>query len=799
MAENINYHFYSLIPLRDIVVFPKMVAPLFVGRHKSIKAINYSKEQNKEIILVTQIDSSLNEPKEKDIYKIGVKAKILQSIKLPDGTLKVLVEAINRIEIAQVVENDDHLQALTRDLEVKNIDNIKIKALTKALINKFEEYSHLNPKVNFEALQTLETMSDADHISNIITSNLQIDISKKQEILEMLDIRKRLEKLIKLLQYEISVLETEQKIRSDVKSQMEKNQREYFLNEQLKAINKELGHQEDIKSETSEFENKIKTLKLSKEAKKKAKAELKKLKMMNSMSAEATITRNYLDTLLSLPWGKKTKLKHDINEAEKILDRDHYGLKNIKERILEFLAVQKRTNSLKGPILCFVGPPGVGKTSLARSIAEATGRKYTRFSLGGVRDEAEIRGHRKTYLGAMPGKIMSHLKKIESSNPIILLDEIDKMGMDYRGDPAAALLEVLDPEQNDKFVDHYIEVEYDLSNVLFIATANSYNIPHALRDRMEIIKVEGYIEDEKLQIAKKHLLPKLCESHKLEKKELTITDQAIIDIIRYYTREAGVRGLERELSKIARKTVIELEKNNAKEVKITQKNLENYLGVKKFDFGKTEKEDLVGVTTGLAYTEVGGDILSIEAITVPGKGRVKATGKLGEVMQESAQAAYSYFKSNCISFGITPPEVEKKDIHIHVPAGATPKDGPSAGIALFTSIVSCMTGIAVDKTIAMTGEITLRGRVLPIGGLKEKLLAALRSGVKTVLIPEENKRDLKEIPTNITEKLKIIPVSMADQVLKRALINTVKPVKWSELDEMNSLIKKNNENNMLAH
>jgi ATP-dependent Lon protease len=799
MAEEIKYNFNSLVPLRDIVVFPKMVVPLFVGRNKSVKAINYAKEHQEELVLVSQKDSSVNDPNNDEIYKIGVKAKIVQSLNLPDGTLKVLVEAICRVAIAKIVDNEDHVKVVVQELQEKNKDTLKTNALAKALINKFEEYSKLNHKINHEALQSLTAISDPSNVGDLIAANLQVNTSKKQEILEILDVEKRLEKLLTMTQYEIGALETEQKIRSDVKTQMEKTQKEYFLNEQLKVIHKELGNSEDIKNEITELEDKIKRLKLSPEAKKKAESELRKLKMMNSMSAEAMVTRNYLDLLLSLPWGKKTKLTHDISKAAKILDRDHYGLDKIKERILEFLAVQKRTKSLKGPILCFVGPPGVGKTSLARSIAEATGRKYARFSLGGVRDEAEIRGHRKTYLGSMPGKIINLIKKTESSNPIMLLDEVDKMGMDYRGDPAAALLEVLDPEQNDKFVDHYVEVEFDLSNVLFIATANSYNIPRPLMDRMEIIRVEGYIEDEKLQIAKKHLIPKLLRTHHLSSKELKINDAAILDIIRYYTKESGVRSLEREVAKIARKSVVQIEKKQTKAVDITPKLLEKYLGVRKFDFGKSEKENLVGVTTGLAYTEVGGDILSIEALTLPGKGRVKATGKLGEVMQESAQAAFSFFKSNCLHYGITPPQIAKKDIHIHVPAGATPKDGPSAGIALFTSIVSCMTGIAVDKTIAMTGEITLRGRVLPIGGLKEKLLAALRSGIKTVLIPEENKKDLQEIPKNITESLKIIPVKTADQVIKRALIDTVKPVKWSEDDEISQFVQKNNENQVVTH
>lgn len=799
MAEELIYSIYPLVPLRDIVLYPKMVAPLFVGRSKSVQAINSSKEHNKELVFVTQKNPSEQEPSAKDMFRVGVKAKILQSLTMPDGTLKILVEATERVKITQIMENDSHFQALINLLPNTSHDNIKSKALAKAVVKKFEEYTQLDPRVNHETVNALEYITDPGHISDLIASNLNISIEKKQQILEIDDVQERLEKILNLIQYEIKVLEVEQKIKTNVKKQLEKHHKDYFLNEQLKAINKELGNQEDIKSEISELEEKIKKVKLSPEAKKKAESELKRLKMANPMSAEAMVGRNYLDTLLSLPWGKKSKLRNDLAKAESILNRDHYGLDKIKERILEFLAVQKRTKSLKGPILCFVGPPGVGKTSLAKSIAEATGRKYSRFSLGGVHDEAEIRGHRKTYLGSMPGKIINLLKKAESSNPIILLDEIDKMGKDFRGDPAAALLEVLDPEQNSKFTDHYIEVEYDLSNVLFIATANSYDVHQALIDRMEIIKLEGYTEDEKLQIAKKHLLHKLLKNHNLTAEELQVSDKAILDVIRYYTKESGVRNLERELAKIARKTVVKIEKEKIKQLKVLPKDLEDLLGVRKFDFGKSEKDNLVGVTTGLAYTEVGGDILSIEAAIIPGKGNVKATGKLGEVMQESTQAAFSYFKSHCTDFGVLPEETTKKDIHVHVPAGATPKDGPSAGIAILTSIVSCMTGIAVDKTIAMTGEITLRGRVLPIGGLKEKLLAALRSGIKTVLIPEENKRDLKEIPKNITKGLNIVPVKTADQVIKRALINTIKPIKWPSSDKIGPFIEKNAETGIVTH
>jgi ATP-dependent Lon protease len=790
---------FSLVPLRDIVLFPKMIAPLFVGRAKSIKSIeriDYSKD---ELLLVTQKESSATEPKIEELYDVGVLAKIIQTLKLPDGTLKILVEVTSKVKIIKVIENEGCFQGITEQINDVEKKDVATKALMKSVIAKFQDYAKYNPRINHEIFNVLDDIKEAGHLADIITANITATNEKKQELLEINGVKLRLKKLLFEIEYEISLLQAEQKIRENVKKQMEKTQKDYFLNEQLKVIHKELGGTKGGKSEINILENKIKTTKLSKEAKEKAEAELHKLKMTNSISAEATIIRNYLDYLLSLPWGKTTKVTTDIERAERILNRDHYGLKKIKERILEFLAVQKRTKFNKGPIICFVGPPGVGKTSLAKSIAEATSRNFVKFSLGGIRDEAEIRGHRKTYLGSMPGKIMYLLKKAKSSNPVMLLDEIDRLGMDYRGDPAAALLEVLDPEQNKKFVDHYLEVEYDLSHTIFIATANSTEMHRALLDRMEIITLSGYTEDEKLEIAKRHLIKKQKKEHKLSTAEFTISDDAIINIIRYYTKEAGVRSLEREIAKLARKTVRQLEQNKKTSISITVHNLEKYLGVKKFSFGESEKEDQVGVTTGLAYTQAGGDLLSIEAALIPGKGMIKSTGKLGEVMQESVQAALSYFKSNSIKYGVIPPKFYKKDIHIHVPEGATPKDGPSAGIAILTSIVSVMTGIPVDRTVAMTGEITLRGRVLPIGGLKEKLLAANRGGIKTVLIPEENKKDLAEIPKNIIKSLKIIPVKTADEAVKCALINTFSSVKWSQNEDFSQILLENPENSIVTN
>ena len=792
---------YPLIPLRDIVVFPKMIVPLFVGRDKSINALKTLKDKESLVVLVSQKDHNVSYPKEKDLYKVGVVAKIIQTLTLPDGTLKVLTEALFRVKITNITDEGDFFRCSTEEIKNTTKNDIGTTALVKSLITQFQQYSKYHTKINQEVFSVLEGIKDPNNFADIVASNLNIEVEKKQILLEMTSTKKKLQQLSFYIEYEINLLKTEQGIRDDVRKQMETTQREYFLNEQLKAIHKELGSKESDggKNETTVLEEKIKATKLSKDALEKATSELRKLKMTNAMSSEATIIRNYLEYLLALPWGKYSKLKYDLNEAEKILDRDHYGLKKVKERILEFLAVQKRTNAIKGPILCFVGPPGVGKTSLAKSIADATGRELVRFALGGIKDEAEIRGHRKTYLGAMPGKIISLLKKAKTSNPVMLFDEIDKIGADYRGDPSSALLEVLDPEQNDKFMDNYLETEYDLSKVMFIATANSTNIPTALLDRMEIIRISGYTENEKVDIAMKHLVKKQRDAHKLSKKEFDIPESTMLDLIRHYTREAGVRNLDREIAKLARKSVREIEQKGDQSIKITPKILERFLGVQKFQFGETETKDMVGITTGLAYTDFGGELLSIEAVVLPGKGDIKSTGKLGEVMQESAQAAFSYFKSTSLSYGITPPKYSKKDIHLHVPEGATPKDGPSAGIAILTSIVSAMTNIPVRKDIAMTGEITLRGRVLPIGGLKEKLLAAGRGGIKTVLIPYENKKDLSEISEEITKNLKIIPVKNASEVLKRALVTSFSEIKWSESDEEMRISQENARNNIVTH
>jgi len=768
---------YPLVPLRDAVIFPRMIVPLFVGRSKSVKAIEKIDVNKLRVVLVTQKNSSTDSPKEKDLYKVGVIAKILQTLKLPDGTLKILVEATERVKIIKITKVTEtpysYFQALIEETKTVSEKGIEVEALVKSVLGSFQEYSKYNKKIAKESLGLVKDIKDPESLVDIIASNMQLEIPKKQALLEMDSVRDKLKTLLIDIEHEIGLLSAENKIREDVKKQVDKTQKDYFLNEQLKAIHKELGDSKGVKNEITEFEQKIKKTSLSKEAKDRANAELEKLKLMSSLSAEAAIIRNYLENLLSLPWNKKTKTKLEIGSAEKVLNHEHYGLQKVKDRILEFLSVQKRTKSIKGPILCFVGPPGVGKTSLAKSIAKATGRNFVKFSLGGVRDESEIRGHRKTYLGSMPGKILYLLKKANSSNPVMLLDEIDKLGEDYRVDPASALLEVLDPEQNSKFVDHFLELEFDLSKVMFIATANTTDLPSALLDRMEIIEISSYTENEKQEIALRHLLKKQYKDHKLTKKDLVIANETILNIIRYYTHEAGVRGLERDLAKIARKVVREIEQKGQKFLEVNSSNLDKYLGVRKYQYGESEKIDLIGVTTGLAYTEVGGDLLSIEALLVPGDGKIKTTGKLGEVMQESAQAAYSFFCSKASQYGINANRYKKQDVHLHVPEGAVPKDGPSAGVAMFTAIVSVMTNVPVKKTVAMTGEITLSGRVLPIGGLKEKLLAAHRGGIKTILIPSENEKDLIEIPKNVTKHLEIIAIKTADDAIKCALTTTL--------------------------
>ncbi|PIB24589.1 endopeptidase La [Amylibacter kogurei] len=775
---------YPVLPLRDIVVFPHMIVPLFVGREKSVRALEAVMEDNKEIVLSSQIDPSEDEPTSESIYQIGVVATVLQLLKLPDGTVKVLVEGKERVRITEYLDNDDYFEANAEVLIEHRGDEDTIEALSRSVSAEFDRYSKLNKNVPEEALKAVEESDSAEILADTVAGHLSIRVDQKQELLETLDLAERLETIYGLMQGEMSVLKVEKKIKSRVKNQMERTQREYYLNEQMKAIQKELGDSEGGgQDETAELETKISETKLSKEAKEKAEAELKKLRNMSPMSAEATVVRNYLDWMLSIPWNKKSRVKKDLNKAQTVLDTDHYGLEKVKERIVEYLAVQQRSTKLKGPIMCLVGPPGVGKTSLGKSVARATGREFIRISLGGVRDESEIRGHRRTYIGSMPGKIIQAMKKAKTNNPLILLDEIDKMGQDHRGDPASALLEVLDPEQNGTFVDHYLEVEYDLSNVMFLTTSNSYNIPGPLLDRMEVIALSGYTEDEKQEIAKRHLLEKQMKNHGLRKGEFELTDDALLDVVRRYTREAGVRNLEREIAKLCRKAVTQIVKGTDKAVKITAKNIEDFLGVKRFKFGLAEETDQVGVVTGLAYTSVGGELLSIEALKLPGKGRMKTTGKLGDVMKESIEAASSYVRSISPDIGVKPPVFEKIDIHVHVPEGATPKDGPSAGVGMVTSIVSVLTGIPVRKDIAMTGEVTLRGNVLPIGGLKEKLLAALRGGVKTVLIPKDNQKDLPDIPDNVKAGLEIIPVSSVSEVLKHALIRAPEAIDWDEAAE----------------
>lgn len=775
---------FPVLPLRDIVVFPQMIVPLFVGREKSVRALEEVMRGEKRIFLLSQKNPADDDPGQKELYEVGTLANVLQLLKLPDGTVKVLVEGKERASVDSFSEQEEYLEASVNVLAEEDADTEEVRGLMRSVVSQFEQYVRLNKKIAPEVLVGLNQINEPSKLADTVASHLGLKISDKQQLLATTNVAKRLEMVFGFMEGEIGVLQVEKKIRSRVKRQMEKTQREYYLNEQLKAIQRELGETDDGRDETSELEERIKKTKLSKEARDKAMAELKKLRSMSPMSAEATVVRNYLDWILGLPWGKKSKVKKDIKAAQNVLDADHYGLEKVKERIVEYLAVQSRTNKLKGPILCLVGPPGVGKTSLGRSIAKATGREFIRFSLGGVRDEAEIRGHRRTYIGSMPGKIVQSLKKSGTSNPLFLLDEIDKMGQDFRGDPASALLEVLDPEQNAKFNDHYLEVDYDLSDVMFVTTANTLRMPQPLLDRMEIIQLSGYTEDEKVEICKRHLIGKQVENHGLKKGEWSISDEALRDLVRYYTREAGVRNLERELAKLARKSLKRILEGDVKSVHITPENLEEFAGVRKFRFGESEEEDQVGATTGLAWTEVGGELLTIEAVTVPGKGNIKTTGKLGDVMQESIQAAFSYVKARSALFGIKPPLFQQRDIHVHVPEGATPKDGPSAGIAMVTSIVSVLTGIPVRKDIAMTGEVTLRGRVLPIGGLKEKLLAALRGGIKTVLIPAENEKDLVEIPDNVKEGLEIIPVKVADQVLDLALTQPLTPIDWKEAEEM---------------
>ncbi|WP_163269691.1 endopeptidase La [Chelativorans alearense] len=771
---------FPVLPLRDIVVFPHMIVPLFVGREKSIKALEEVMGAEKQVLLATQMNAADDDPDPSGIYDIGTLANVLQLLKLPDGTVKVLVEGAARARISGFTEREDFHEARAEFLPTPEEDEVEIEALARSVVADFENYVKLNKKISPEVVGAASQIEDYAKLADTVASHLAIKIPEKQEMLATLSVRERLEKAMGFMEAEISVLQVEKRIRSRVKRQMEKTQREYYLNEQMKAIQKELGEGEDGRNEVAELEERIKKTKLSKEAREKADAELKKLQTMSPMSAEATVVRNYLDWLLSIPWKKNTKVRNDLNFAEEVLDADHFGLEKVKERIVEYLAVQSRQRKLKGPILCLVGPPGVGKTSLGKSIARATGREFVRMALGGVRDEAEIRGHRRTYIGSMPGKVIQSMKKAKKSNPLFLLDEIDKMGMDFRGDPSSALLEVLDPEQNSTFMDHYLEVEYDLSSVMFVTTANTLNIPPALMDRMEIIRIAGYTEDEKVEIAKRHLLPKAVREHALKEKEFSVTDSALQEIIRTYTREAGVRNLERELMKLARKAVTEILKSGKETVKVTEKNLADYLGVPRFRFGQAEGEDQTGVVTGLAWTEVGGELLTIEGVMMPGKGKMTVTGNLRDVMKESISAAASYVRSRAIDFGIEPPLFDKKDIHVHVPEGATPKDGPSAGVAMVTAIVSVMTGIPVRKDIAMTGEITLRGRVLPIGGLKEKLLAALRGGLKKVLIPEENAKDLAEIPENVKSGLEIVPVSRVGEVLEHALVRKPEPIEWVE-------------------
>ena len=791
MDNQDDMNLLPLIPLRDIVDFPSMIAPLFVGREKSVKALETAMNENKKIILVTQKNSSLDDPESKDLYNVGTLGKILQLLRLPDGTVKVLIEGEQRVSIKNFKIKDEYIQAnYTAILDKVAIDPIEEKALLRTALEQFEAYIKLNKKISTDALNTLIDINNISKMSDIISAHLNITLFEKQTLLEQLSSAIRIEKVLGFIENDLSVIKAEKKIRTRVKHSMEKTQKEYYLNEQMKAIQKELAEEDEGKDEITEFEERISKIKLSKEAKIKAKSELKKLKGMGPTSAESSVVRNYLDWLLSIPWKKYTRVKYDLIEAENILNEDHFGLEKVKDRIIEYLAVQTRTKKLKGPIICLVGAPGVGKTSLGKSLARATGRNFVRISLGGVRDESEIRGHRRTYIGSMPGKIIQSIKKSKSSNPLFLLDEIDKIGADWRGDPASALLEVLDPEQNNSFNDHYLDVDYDLSDVMFVTTANSLNMPRPLLDRMEIINLSGYLENEKIEIAKRHLIKTQLERNGLNQEEWSITDEALGDLIKYYTREAGVRGLERALASLCRKAIKEIVQGKAKEVKITQNNLEEYAGIRKFKHGLADKENLLGITTGLAYTDFGGDLLSIEAVVMTGKGRQQITGQLGDVMKESVQAAISYVRSRAVEFGIEPPLFERKDIHVHVPEGAIPKDGPSAGAAIAISMLSALTGIPVRCDVAMTGEISLRGRIMPIGGLKEKLLAASRGGIKKVLIPVDNEKDLKDVHDEIKNNIEVILVTHLDDVIEHALEKKPLPIEWDENEFLRN--RKNN-------
>ena len=783
-TETPSVQSYPVLPLRDIVVFPHMIVPLFVGREKSVRALEEVMRDDKQILLVAQKNAAEDDPAPVDIHMVGTIGSVLQLLRLPDNTVKVLVEGGSRARILRFEDNADFFRAEAELMPEDIGDAREVEALARSLYSQFEQYMKLNKKIPPEVLVSLNQIEDPSKLADTVASHLTTKVSEKQELLEVANVVERLERAFSLMESEIGVMQVEKRIRNRVKRQMEKTQREYYLNEQMKAIQRELGEGEDGKDELAELEERINKTKLSKEARERATGELKKLRNMSPMSAEATVVRNYLDWILSIPWGKKSRISRDIVKAETILDEDHYGLEKVKERIIEYLAVQQRTRKMKGPILCLVGAPGVGKTSLGKSVARATGRNFVRMSLGGVRDEAEIRGHRRTYIGSLPGKIIQSMKKAKTINPLIVLDEVDKLGADFRGDPSSALLEVLDPEQNNAFNDHYLELDYDLSEAMFITTANTLRIPPALLDRMEVIRISGYTEDEKVEIAKRHLIPKQVDAHGLKKHEWSLSDPALRNLIRYYTREAGVRNLERELANLIRKATRDIVKKGLKRVRVTARNVEKYAGIRRYRYGEVELEDMVGVTTGLAWTEVGGELLSIEAVMLPGKGKMTITGKLGEVMQESVQAAASFVRARATTFGIKPTLFEKRDIHVHVPEGATPKDGPSAGVAMATSIVSVLTQTPVRKDVAMTGEITLRGRVLPIGGLKEKLLAALRGGIKTVLIPRENEKDLAEIPDNVKKGLRIVPVATVEEALRAALAEPLTAIEWNEDDEV---------------